>query len=380
VEPGAAAGAAFESSQASERGASERRQITRHAGPLPLRLVLKKESGGTMSTIVDIYCHIYPDRFFREMSEVVPNLSNIGQRLRGIKKLFDLDMRFKEMDEFGDYRQIISLPNPAIEDIAKPDVGLQLARIANDSMAELCRKHPERFPAFAAALCLTDVDGSIKEAQRAIKHLGARGVLIYTNVAGEPLDQPKFEPLFKLMAGLDLPIWLHPVGTAAMPDYPAEKKSRYEMWWCFHWPYETSVAMVRMVFNGLLDRYPKLKIITHHLGGMIPYYDGRVGAGLKVLGQRTSDEDYSKILPSLKRPHTDYLHDFYADTAMFGGGIPATRCGYEFFGAERVVFATDTPLGPIAPTIETIRGLDLSSADERKLFCGNAETLLKMSF
>ena len=236
------------------------------------------------------------------------------------------------------------------------------------------------FRAFAAALCLTDVDGSIKEAQRAIKDLGARGVLIYTNVAGEPLDQPKFEPLFKLMAELDLPIWLHPVGTASMPDYPAEKKSRFEMWWCFHWPYETSVAMVRMVFNGLLDRYPNLKIITHHLGGMIPYYDGRVGPGLKVLGQRTSDEDYSKILSSLKRPHMDYLHDFYADTAMFGGGVPATRCGYEFFGADRVVFATDTPLGPIAPTIKTIKGLGLSPADERKLFCGNAETLLKMTF
>jgi predicted TIM-barrel fold metal-dependent hydrolase len=76
----------------------------------------------------------------------------------------------------------------------------------------------------------------------------------------------------------------------------------------------------------------------------------------------------------------DYLHDFYADTAMFGGGVPATRCGYEFFGADRVVYATDTPLGPIAPTIKTVKGLGLAPADERKIFCGNAEKLLKMSF
>ncbi len=213
-------------------------------------------------TIVDIYCHIYPDRFFREMTKAAPNLENIGKRLRGVTKLFDLDARFKEMDEFGDYREIISLPNPAIEDIAPPDVGLNLARIANDSMAELCRKHPDRFPAFAAALCLTDVEGSVAEARRAIMDLGARGVLIYTNVAGEPLDQPKYEPIFATMAELDLPIWLHPVGTAAMPDYPAEKKSRFEMWWCFHWPYETSVAMVRLVFWGLFDRYPKTE--DHH--------------------------------------------------------------------------------------------------------------------
>src|SRR5262249_21850243 len=131
---------------------------------------------------------------------------------------------------------------------------------------------------------------------------------------------------------------------------------------------------------GLLDRYPKQKIITHHLGGMIPYYDGRVGPGLKVLGQRTSDEDYSKILPSLKRPHMDYMHDFYADTAMFGGGVAATRCGLEFFGPDQVGFATDTPLGPIAPTIATVKKLGLGPADERKLCCGNAEKLLNMQF
>jgi aminocarboxymuconate-semialdehyde decarboxylase len=333
-----------------------------------------------MSAIIDIYCHIFPDRYFQEMIKVAPNLENIGKRLRGVTKLFDLDARFKEMDEFGNYRQIISLPNPAIEDIARPDVGLNLARIANDAMAELCRKHPERFHGFAAALCMTDVEGSVAEARRAVKDLGARGVLLYTNVAGRPLDDPEFEPIFATMAELDLPIWLHPVGTAAMPDYPSENKSRFEMWWCFHWPYETSVAMVRMVFSGLLDRYPQLKIITHHLGGMIPYYDGRVGPGLKVLGQRTSDEDYSKILTSLKRPHMDYLHDFYADTAMFGGGVGATRCGFEFFGANQVVFATDTPLGPIAPTIATVKKLELGSADERKIFCGNAEKLLNMQF
>lgn len=331
-------------------------------------------------TIIDIYCHIFPDKFFQEMTRAAPKLENIGKRLRGVTKLFDLDERFKEMDQFGDYRQIISLPNPPIEDIAKPDVGIQLARIANDSMAELCRKHPERFPSFAAAVCLTDVDGSIVEAKRAIKDLGARGVLVYTNIAGEPLDQKKFDPFFAAMAELDLPIWLHPVRTASMPDYPSEQKSRFEMWWCFGWPYDTSVAMLRLVFCGLLDRYPKLKIITHHLGGMIPFYDGRVGPGLKVLGQRTSDEDYSKILSSLKRPHMDYLHDFYGDTAMFGGGVHAIRCGLEFFGADRVVFATDTPLGPIGPTIKTIEKLELAPADRRKLFSGNAGKLLNMTF
>jgi len=333
-----------------------------------------------MSPVIDIYSHIYPERFFQEMNKAAPKLGNIAKRLRTITKLFDLDARFKEMDTFGDYRQIISLPNPPIEAITTPEIGLQLARIANDAMAELCRKHPKRFPAFAAALCLTDVEGSVAEALRAIKELGARGVLIYTDIAGEPLDQPKFEPIFAAMAELGAAVWLHPARTAAMTDYPGEPKSRYEMWWCLGWPYDTSVAMIRMVFCGLFDRHPKLKVITHHLGGMIPYYDGRIGPGLQVLGARTSDEDYSQVLPSLKRPHMDYLHDFYGDTAMFGGGVHATRCGLEFFGADHVVFATDAPLGPIAPTIKTVEGLGLSAEDRRKVFVGNAEKLLNMTF
>src|SRR6516165_4528998 len=167
-------------------------------------------------TIVDIYCHIFPDKFFQEMNRIAPRLGNIAARLRGVKKLFDLDERFREMDQFGDYRQIISLPNPPIEDLAAGEVGLNLARIGNDAMAELCTRHPERFPTFVAAVSLTDVDGSVKEARRAVTELGAGGIQIFTNIAGKPLDDPAFEPIFAMMAKLDQPIWLHPARTADM--------------------------------------------------------------------------------------------------------------------------------------------------------------------
>jgi uncharacterized protein len=329
--------------------------------------------------IVDIYCHIYPDRFFQEMTKVSPKLENIGKRLRGVTKLFDLDARFREMDQFGDYRQIISLPNPPIEEIAEGETAAMLARVGNDAMAELCAKHRDRFPTFAAAVALSDVDTAMAETRRAIDDLGAGGVQIFTNIAGRPLDEPAFRPFFALMAEYDLPIWLHPARNAGMPDYPAEQKSRYEMWWCFGWPYDTSVAMTRLVFSGLFDRHPDIKIITHHLGGMIPYYDGRVGPGLEVLGARTSDEDYSQILPSLKRPHLDYFREFYGDTALFGGKY-GLACGFDFFGPDHVVFATDTPLGPIKPTIDEIDMLDLPRSDERKIMVGNAEKLLKVKF
>jgi len=325
--------------------------------------------------LIDIYCHIFPERFFQEMIRVAPNLTNIGQRLRNVKKLFDLDLRFGEMDQYGDYRQVISLPNPPIEDLAGGETGLALARIGNDAMAELARKHPDRFAGFVAAVSLTDVDGSIAEARRAVGDLGACGIQVFTSIAGRPLDDAAFRPVFAEMAKLDLPIWLHPARTAGMSDYAAEPKSRFEMWWCFGWPYDTSVAMSRLVFSGLFDRHPAIKIITHHCGGMIPYFDGRIGAGMEVLGSRTSDEDYSKILPNLKRPHLDYFRDFYGDTAMFGGKY-GIACGLEFFGPDKIVFATDTPLGPIKPTIEAIDRLELSDADRRKIYVGNAEKLL----
>lgn len=330
--------------------------------------------------MIDIYTHILPDRFLREMSRVSPKLENIGARLRGVKKLFDLDLRFAEMDQLGDYRQVISLPNPPLEEIAQGEVAQQLSRVANDVMAELCAQHPERFPAFVAAVSLDDVDAALREAERAIKTLGARGIQIFSNIAGHPLDEPRFAPVFAAMAGFDLPIWLHPARTASMPDYAAENRSRFEMWWCFGWPYETTVAMARLVFAGVFDRHPALKIVTHHLGGgMIPFFDGRIGTGMEVLGSRTSDEDYSRVLPSLKRPHLDYFHDFYADTAMFGGryGLP---CGLEFFGADHVVFATDAPLGPIAKTIAVIDELGLDQATRDKIMLGNAERLVRMKF
>ena len=328
--------------------------------------------------IIDIYTHIFPDRFFAELERGSPKLGNMGKRLRGVRKLFDLDLRFKDMDEIGDYRQIISLPNPPIEDIAEGEQANNLARVANDSMAELCRKHPDRFPAFVAAVSLDDVDAALKEAERAITQLAARGIQIFTNIAGHPLDEERFKPVFAAMAGYDLPIWLHPARTAAMPDYAAETKSRFEMWWCFGWPYETTVACSRLVFDGVYDRHPKLKIITHHLGGgMIPFFDGRIGPGMAVLGGRTTEEDHTKVLSSLKRPHLEYFKEFYADTAMFGGtyGLP---CGISFYGPDRVVFATDAPLAPIPAHITALDGLGLAPDVRTKIMVGNAERLLNM--
>ena len=318
--------------------------------------------------IVDIYTHIFPDRFFQELERGSPKLGNMGKRLRGVPKLFDLDLRFKDMDEIGrlpaDHLAAQSADRGHRRGRGRQQSG---ARSPTIRWPSLCAKHPNRFPAFAAAVsrCTTSISRS-REAERAIK-MGARGVQTFTNIAGHPLDEPRFRPFFAAMAAHDLPVWLHPARTSAMPDYASEPRSRFEMWWCFGWPYETTIAMCRLVFDGIYDRHPKLKIITHHLGGgMIPFFDGRIGAGMEVLGQRTIDEDHTKVLSSLKRPHLEYFKEFYADTAMFGGtyGLP---CGLEFFGADKVVFATDAPLAAIPMHIKALDGLNLDAATRQKI-------------
>jgi uncharacterized protein len=175
---------------------------------------------------------------------------------------------------------------------------------------------------------------------------------------------------------------MHPArGPSSHPDYKGDTKSQYEIWWTFGWPYETSVAMAHMVFNGLFDRHPDLKIITHHMGGMIPYFEGRVGPGWDQLGTR--DEEYVPLAKSLKKRPLDYFRMFYADTATFGAR-GALKCGLEFFGAGHVLFSSDAPFDPekgsayIRWTIEILDQLDITPAERHAIYEGNARRLLKL--
>ena len=335
---------------------------------------------------IDIFPHIFPPKFFEKMLEIAPDKAAI-KRWLNIPVLHDLDARLRMMDEFGpEYQQILTLSLPAIEYLAPPDKSPELAVLANDGMYEICAKYPERFPGFVASVPMNNMAATMAEIKRTVETMGARGIQIFTNVNGRPLDEPEFAPLFEQMHAYDLPIWLHPTRGPKMPDYPGESKSKFEIWWLFGWPYETSAAMARMVFSGFFDRWPKLKIITHHMGAMVPYLEARVGLGMDQMGTRTADEDYTSLVQSMRdkgRRPLDYFKMFYADTSV-NGSASAIRCGLDFFGADHSLFGTDCPFDPeggpmfIREAIRAITSLNLSDEDLRKLYNENAQRMLRL--
>ena len=327
---------------------------------------------------IDIYTHIATPRFMAFLEKQGDGIGLLT-RLKAKQSLYNLDARFREMDQSKDYRQVISLPNPPFEELSST-ADHSIVEACNDEMAELCAKYPDRFVGFAAASDLRDPIAATREITRAVKDLGAKGSLLYTNVAGRPLDDECYADFLAQIGALGAPIWLHPTRNESMPDYASEDFSKYEMWWCFGWPYETTVSVTRLILSGLFDRAPNVQLITHHAAAMIPIFASRIELGLAALGSRTNvDDGGAQKLRNLKRPLIDYFRDhLYADTAMFGDTIGVTAA-LEFFGPDRIVFASDTPFGPIEKTIQGVKAMNVDAVTRDKILFGNTARLLKLS-
>ncbi len=332
---------------------------------------------------IDAFCHFFPAGIFRLMSETTAGVTDVGKRMQNVRTSFDLDARLRMMDKFADYTQILSLGLPALDEMAGPDKSPEFARVANDGLAELVAKYPDRFAGYVGALPMNAPDAAVKEAERILLHGSANGLQLHTNVNGACLDEPRFRPIFEVAAKSGKPILLHPARKADMPDFPAETKSRYEIWTIFGWPYETSATMARLIFSGVMTSFPTLKVLAHHLGAMVPFFDARIETGWATLGSRTSDEDYSGVLARLGKPLLECFRQFYGDTALCGGRIGAV-CGIEFYGVDHVLYASDAPFGPeggaayIGSIMKVIDSLDLSSADKQKICYRNALEFFKL--
>ncbi len=335
---------------------------------------------------IDAYTHFIPKKFFNAVEKIPGAGTDIGKRMRGVPCIYDLDERRRVVAMFPDYAQILSYPMPPLENFTSGQQLDGLCRMINDGFVDIVARHGDQFPGYVAQVSLANPASAVKEAQRAVRDLGACGVQVYTNVSGTAIDKPEYEEFWAAMVALDKPVWLHPARTAARPDYVDETKSLYEIWWALGWSYETGAAMARLVFSKVLDRHPDLKIIVHHFGGIIPMLEGRVGPGWDQLGTRTSDEDYVSLRQSLKkRPLNYFKENFYADTAAFGADA-ATACGLAFYPSEKIVFASDCPFDPekgtgfIRETLRILEGLDLSKEVKDGIFFGNLERITGKKF
>ena len=330
--------------------------------------------------MIDAYAHIVPPRYLERVERLLTTwqpsdrVKLYRSWLREDEVLGSLDARWRLLDRFPDYRQVLVLGVFPTHELGDPGTSLDFARAVNDELADLVRDHPDRFAGFAAELPLNDVDASLEELDRAVHDLGALGAQIQTNIHGLPLDDPRFEPLFARLEELDRAAWLHPTRSAIWPDYLTERESRYGIWWSLGWPYETAAAMARLVYAGHMERFPGLKVITHHGGGMIPHFSGRLDA--------VQTDDQQEVFDQVfRRPALDYFRMFYADTAFFGASH-GVRSTIEFFGPDHVLFGTDMPLGGpevIPDTVADVRAVGLPREDEQKVMQGNAERVLGLA-
>lgn len=333
--------------------------------------------------MIDLFCHILPPRYLEARNRMAGATfqTQYARYPAANPGLTDLELRFRILDRFPDVRQVLTVAGPNVESITTPGDAVACARIANDELAALVERHPDRFVAFGACLPMSDVDAALIEAVRALDDLGARALEVFTDIRGRPLDAPEFDPVFALAAERDVPVLLHPRRTNTTPDYPDEDRSRFLVFTNFGWPFETSKAMARIAFGGILRRHPTLKIVTHHAGGLIPYFHRRVELSWDFNVRRMG---YPYDGDQAGRDAVDAYRAFYCDTAI-QGNTPALMCAHAFFGTDRMLFATDSPYDDefgervYRETIPAVEAMPIPDADKRAIFEGNARRLLRLA-
>jgi aminocarboxymuconate-semialdehyde decarboxylase len=244
-----------------------------------------------------------------------------------------------------------------------------MCRISNNDNYALCKAFQDRFVNICA-VSLLDVKEALREVERSVNDLDCRGITIATNQKGKGLDSREYFPFYEKIVQYDLPIFLHPTNWESYPL--VDMDMGWRMMHVFGWPFDTTQAVWRLIFGGVIDRYPSLKIVTHHLGAMIPYFARRI------------EQNCKKYLnDKLPRHISEYWGNFYGDTAL-DGTVAAYPCGYAFFGPDRIVFGTDYPFGAeegedfIRSNLSGVKAMGIPAGDIEKILGGNAKKLLKI--
>ncbi|MEW6665999.1 MAG: amidohydrolase family protein [Thermodesulfobacteriota bacterium] len=313
--------------------------------------------------IIDFSSHII-------VREVEEKLASKGE-FRLLKKNFesetsDLERRIAVMEKYGIDMQVLTQTTPVLEGLSQGEAD-EVCRMSNDAIGRASRAYPDRYIPFAV-ISLLDVEAGVRELDRAVQEWGCRGVTIGTNQNNKGLDDPLFHPFFERVCKYDIPVFPHPMAWRSYPlvdDDPAVMR-------LFGWPFDTTQAILRLVVSGTMERFPTLKVVTHHLGGgMFPFYHNRFMIKL------------ANLKKNLKRPVSESLERIYGDTAV-DGTAAALPCGHAFFGTERMLFGTDYPFSPeqgevyLRENLRIVKEMNLPEADKAKILGGNAKKLLRL--
>ena len=329
-----------------------------------------------MPEIIDATSHIMPEAALDELEKNHP--SGEASSLRNAPRMFAEEGRIDYLDRNNIDRQVINLAAPMIFNAAGPEGALSATRVANDELKRIGEEYPDRFIPLGTVPFLTGE--YVDEARRCVDDLGLHGIQIFSNINGKLLDDDDFEEFWSEINDLDVPVWIHP----QLTDWHDHEEGTTWIYKMLGWPFDTSVAVARLIFSGVLERYQNIELVTHHLGGMLPFTVGRLHSWYRT--RREEPELYANPeMADLSEPLEYYLERVYGDTATssVGESYPI-KCGYEFFGGDNMVFSADYPFGPdkgeywIQTISQAMEDVDIPAEDKEKIYNGNIKRLLDL--
>jgi predicted TIM-barrel fold metal-dependent hydrolase len=343
----------------------------------------KLETSKELKMIIDAHTHMLHASFVEELTKsggqwaqekaaeasilakIMPDLANVPKRVEVLNR------------NRIDLQVVTPVPTLAFKQLPEDlDSYLAMIRLINDGMARLVEESGGRLVGIGTVPLTGPADARNQEFNRAINNLGLKGIAIPSNFEGKPLDAREYEPLLAQAAQMGVPIYIHP--NAAIRNIDRSYEADYDLVRVLGWPFETMLILSRLVFSGIMDRYPDLKIISHHLGGGISFFLGRIE---EIYIPEQQQRVFGR---TLAKPLKDYFSLFYYDTAI-GGSVPATRCTCDVFGTDHLLFATDYPFGTgnvearLVNYPRVIQALGLPETDQDKVFAKNAQQVLKLA-
>jgi predicted TIM-barrel fold metal-dependent hydrolase len=311
---------------------------------------------------IDIHAHYFPETYLDLLQRFGSEATDMARHRGAGGSSDELEARLELMDSAQVQMQVLSV-SPQLPYFEDEIHAIEAARAINDLYADLVRRYPTRFAAFAAAP-LPHIDAALAEIERALDQLHMVGVTVATSVLGRSPADPEFEPLYAELNRRGAVLYIHPAGVSACSPLIAD----YGLTWPIGAPIEDTISATQLIFKGIPVRFPHIKIINSHLGGALPMFLQRL------------DNQYRWAAPEITEPPSAQARRMWYDTVGHFH-VPALRCACESFGADRLILGTDFPYlsgDGYRRSVSYIEDAGLSTSDAHRILDTNAASVLQL--